>query len=219
MRHGLVPPAVRQIYPGPAGLDDRELATRYSYPDPAGGAPYWLRANMVASLDGAATVGGRSGGLSGRADQQVFALLRALADVVLVGAGTARVEGYRPVRPRHEGARWAWLRAGRTPSPPIAVVTRRLDLDLESPLLAGEGAPDEVVAARGLAVVSDEGALTAAVDEAIAANPEVAQKVRDGKVAAAGALVGAVMKATRGQANAARVRELILDRLGPESES
>jgi aspartyl-tRNA(Asn)/glutamyl-tRNA(Gln) amidotransferase subunit B len=81
-------------------------------------------------------------------------------------------------------------------------------------VLAGEGTPDEVVAARGLAIVSDEGALTAAVDEAIAAHPDVAQKVRDGKVAAAGALVGAVMKATRGQADAARARELILARLG-----
>jgi aspartyl-tRNA(Asn)/glutamyl-tRNA(Gln) amidotransferase subunit B len=81
-------------------------------------------------------------------------------------------------------------------------------------VLAGEGTPDEVVAARGLAIVSDEGALLAAVDEAVAANPEVAQKVRDGKVAAAGALVGAVMKATRGQADAARARELILARLG-----
>jgi aspartyl-tRNA(Asn)/glutamyl-tRNA(Gln) amidotransferase subunit B len=80
-------------------------------------------------------------------------------------------------------------------------------------VLAGEGTPGEVVAARGLAVVSDEGALTAAVDEAIAANPDVANKVRGGKVAAAGALVGAVMKATRGQADAARVRDLILTRL------
>ena len=80
-------------------------------------------------------------------------------------------------------------------------------------VLAGEGSPDEVVAARGLAVVTDTSVLAAAVDEAIAANPEVAQKVRDGKVAAAGALVGAVMKATRGQADAAAVRELILARL------
>ena len=79
-------------------------------------------------------------------------------------------------------------------------------------MLAGEGTPDEVVTARGLAIVSDEGALTAAVDEAIAAHPDVAQKVRDGKVAAAQALVGAVMKATRGQADAARARELILAR-------
>jgi aspartyl-tRNA(Asn)/glutamyl-tRNA(Gln) amidotransferase subunit B len=80
-------------------------------------------------------------------------------------------------------------------------------------VLAGEGTPDEVVAARGLAVVSDDSALLVAVDEAIAANPEVADVVRGGKIAAAGALVGAVMKATRGQADAARARELILARL------
>jgi aspartyl-tRNA(Asn)/glutamyl-tRNA(Gln) amidotransferase subunit B len=80
-------------------------------------------------------------------------------------------------------------------------------------VLAGEGSPDEIVAARGLAVVSDDGALTTAVDEAIARNPEIAAKIRDGKTAAAGALVGAVMKATRGQADATRVRQLILERL------
>ncbi|MDN3296011.1 Asp-tRNA(Asn)/Glu-tRNA(Gln) amidotransferase subunit GatB [Streptomyces ficellus] len=81
-------------------------------------------------------------------------------------------------------------------------------------VLAGEGDPDTVVEKRGLKVVSDEGALGAAVDEAIAANAAIADKIRGGKVAAAGALVGAVMKATRGQADAARVRELILERLG-----
>ena len=81
-------------------------------------------------------------------------------------------------------------------------------------LLAGEGTPEEIVAARGLAIVSDEGALGAAVDNAIAANPDVADKIRDGKVAAAGALIGAVMKEMRGQADANRVRELILERLG-----
>ena len=80
-------------------------------------------------------------------------------------------------------------------------------------VLAGEGDPDEVVASRGLAVVSDEGALGDAVDRAIAANPDVAAKIRDGKVAAAGALIGAVMKEMRGQADAARVRELVLSRL------
>jgi aspartyl-tRNA(Asn)/glutamyl-tRNA(Gln) amidotransferase subunit B len=82
-------------------------------------------------------------------------------------------------------------------------------------VLVGEGTPEEVVAARGLAVVSDDGALTVAVSEAIAAKPEVAQKIRDGKVAAVGALVGVVMKATRGQADATRVRQLILERLSP----
>ena len=74
-------------------------------------------------------------------------------------------------------------------------------------VLAGEGTPDEVVAARGLAVVSDDGPLLAAIDEALAAQPDVAEKIRGGKVAAAGAIVGAVMKATRGQADAARVRD------------
>ncbi|MEV6847451.1 Asp-tRNA(Asn)/Glu-tRNA(Gln) amidotransferase subunit GatB [Actinoplanes sp. NPDC051411] len=81
-------------------------------------------------------------------------------------------------------------------------------------VVEGEGDPAAVMAARGLGVVSDTGALTAAVDEAIAANPDIAAKVRDGKVAAAGALVGAVMKTTRGQADAKTVRELILARLG-----
>lgn len=81
-------------------------------------------------------------------------------------------------------------------------------------VLKGEGTPDEVVDKRGLKVVSDEGALTTAVEEAIAGNPAIADKIRGGKVAAAGALVGAVMKATRGQADAARVKELILEKLG-----
>jgi aspartyl-tRNA(Asn)/glutamyl-tRNA(Gln) amidotransferase subunit B len=83
-------------------------------------------------------------------------------------------------------------------------------------VLAGEGSPTEVMTSRGLEVVSDTGALTAAVDEAIAANPDIADKVRAGKIAAAGALVGAVMKSTRGQADAKAVRALILSRLGVE---
>jgi len=84
-------------------------------------------------------------------------------------------------------------------------------------VLAGEGRPDEVIAARGLRRVSDDGALGTAVDEAIAASPDVAQKIRAGKVAAAGALVGAVMKATRGSADAGRVRELVLEKLGVQA--
>ncbi|MFC7406223.1 Asp-tRNA(Asn)/Glu-tRNA(Gln) amidotransferase subunit GatB [Georgenia alba] len=83
-----------------------------------------------------------------------------------------------------------------------------------SGVLAGEGSPEEVVAARGLEVVSDDGALEAAVDEALAANPDVVEKIRGGKVQAAGAIVGAVMKATRGQADAAKVREILMSRVG-----
>jgi aspartyl-tRNA(Asn)/glutamyl-tRNA(Gln) amidotransferase subunit B len=89
----------------------------------------------------------------------------------------------------------------------------RLARDVIDAVLAGEGDPDQVVAARGLAVVSDEGALNAAVDEAIAASPDVAARVREGKAAAVGPLVGAVMRATGGRADAARARRLILERL------
>jgi aspartyl-tRNA(Asn)/glutamyl-tRNA(Gln) amidotransferase subunit B len=81
-------------------------------------------------------------------------------------------------------------------------------------VLAGVGGPDEVVERRGRKVVSDEGALGKAVDDAIASNAAVADKIRGGNLAAAGALIGAVMKATRGQADAKRVRELILAKLG-----
>lgn len=79
-------------------------------------------------------------------------------------------------------------------------------------VIAGEGTPQEVVDARGLAVVSDDGALIAAIDEALTAQPDVLEKIRDGKVQAAGAIIGSVMKAMKGQADAARVRELILER-------
>jgi aspartyl-tRNA(Asn)/glutamyl-tRNA(Gln) amidotransferase subunit B len=91
-------------------------------------------------------------------------------------------------------------------------LTNKLAREAVDGVLAGEGTPDEVVEQRGLKVVSDEGALVAAVDEALAAQPDVAEKIRGGKVAAAGAIVGAVMKATRGQADAKLVRELVLER-------
>jgi aspartyl-tRNA(Asn)/glutamyl-tRNA(Gln) amidotransferase subunit B len=81
-------------------------------------------------------------------------------------------------------------------------------------ILAGEGDVDAVVAGRGLAVVSDDGPLLAAIDAALAEQPDVAEKIKSGKVQAAGAIVGAVMKATRGQADAGRVRELLMERLG-----
>jgi aspartyl-tRNA(Asn)/glutamyl-tRNA(Gln) amidotransferase subunit B len=77
-------------------------------------------------------------------------------------------------------------------------------------VLAGEGEPDEVMKARGLELVRDDSLIQSAVDDALAANPDVAEKIRGGKIQAAGAIVGAVMKATKGQADAARVRELVL---------
>ncbi|MGO1051662.1 Asp-tRNA(Asn)/Glu-tRNA(Gln) amidotransferase subunit GatB [Crossiella sp. CA198] len=93
-------------------------------------------------------------------------------------------------------------------------LTNKLARQVVDGVLAGEGDPDAVVQARGLVVVSDDSALLAAIDEALAAQPDVAEKIRSGKVAAAGAVVGAVMKATKGQADAKRVRELVLERCG-----
>ncbi|HVF20023.1 MAG TPA: Asp-tRNA(Asn)/Glu-tRNA(Gln) amidotransferase subunit GatB [Mycobacteriales bacterium] len=93
-------------------------------------------------------------------------------------------------------------------------LTATLAKEVFAGVLETGGEPDAVIAAKGLRQVSDVDALGAAVDEAIAANPDVAAKIRDGKLTAVGALVGAVMKSTRGQANAAVVRTLVLERLG-----
>lgn len=91
-------------------------------------------------------------------------------------------------------------------------LTDKLARQVLEGVMAGEGSPQEVVDARGLAVVSDDGALIAAIDDALASQPDVLEKIRDGKVQAAGAVIGAVMKAMKGQADAARVRELVLER-------
>ncbi|SEB81853.1 MULTISPECIES: Asp-tRNA(Asn)/Glu-tRNA(Gln) amidotransferase subunit GatB [Microbacterium] len=91
-------------------------------------------------------------------------------------------------------------------------LTDKLARQVLEGVIAGEGTPQEVVDSRGLAVVSDDGALIAAIDDALAAQPDVLAKIKDGKVQAAGAVIGAVMKAMKGQADAARVRELVLER-------
>lgn len=131
---------MRVLLPPPGGtdqpaaeLDDRALAGLYAYP-----GPRWLRANMVTSADGAGFLEGRTAALSTPGDMRLFGLLRVLADVVLVGAGTARVEEYKPARRRPA---LEDLRAGRPPAAPIAVVSRKLDLDFATPLFT-EAPPD-----------------------------------------------------------------------------
>ena len=114
-------------------LDRPELADAYAYP-----RERWLRANFVASADGAAHLDGRSTGLSGPDDKRIFGVLRVLADVVLVGAGTARVEEYKPALRRPS---LASLREGRPETATIALVTRTLGLNLASPLFT-ETPPD-----------------------------------------------------------------------------
>ncbi|NLF06026.1 MAG: Asp-tRNA(Asn)/Glu-tRNA(Gln) amidotransferase subunit GatB [Actinomycetales bacterium] len=110
-----------------------------------------------------------------------------------------------PVTPAQVGELQALVDAGR--------INDKLARQVLEGVLAGEGSPEEVVVARGLEVVSDDGPLLAAIDEALAAQPDVAEKVRGGNLGPVGAIIGAVMKATRGQADAARVRELVLERV------
>ncbi|MEU9440292.1 pyrimidine reductase family protein [Streptomyces sp. NPDC048304] len=128
-----------------------ELADAYAYPEPAPGpARPWLRANMVSTLDGAAQHDGRSQPISSAADMRIFGTLRALADVIVVGAETVRQEGYRPARARAEfaGAREA---AGQGPAPVIAVVSASLDLDFSLPLFTSPLVPTLILTGAGAA--------------------------------------------------------------------
>ncbi len=128
---------LRLLLPRPAAVGDLEagredtimaLADLYAYPDPVP-ARGWVRANMVASVDGAATgADGRSGSVSGRADRSVFSALRGVADVVLVGAGTVRAEGYRSPSPKPAFAQRR-AAAHQSPAPALAVVSRSGQLD------------------------------------------------------------------------------------------
>jgi riboflavin biosynthesis pyrimidine reductase len=117
---------MRRLLPEPA--DEVDLEAAYALPPPG---TRNLRANMVASVDGAAQVDGRSGGLSEPADRKVFHVLRGLTDVILAGAGTVRAEHYGPAKPSKE-TRQARHNAGMPEVPPVAVVTTRLGLDLSS---------------------------------------------------------------------------------------
>ncbi|MFE7134544.1 pyrimidine reductase family protein [Streptomyces sp. NPDC057638] len=114
----------------------------------AGGPHVWLRANMVSSLDGGAHHEGRSQPISSAADMRVFGTLRGLADVVVVGAETVRMEGYRPARAREA---FAGLRAGRgqAPAAAVAVVTASLDLDFSAPLFTEPVVPTLVLTGAG----------------------------------------------------------------------
>jgi riboflavin biosynthesis pyrimidine reductase len=125
-----------------SSVDDRALEELYAYP--TGLTQPFVQVNFVASADGAATVSGRSHGLSSPADKKVFALGRDLADVVLVGAGTALAEGYRGVR-RTEVRAERRARLGLSEVPPIAVVTGRGSVPPSSPLITATAVPPIVI--------------------------------------------------------------------------
>ncbi|CAM5359228.1 pyrimidine reductase family protein [Leifsonia shinshuensis] len=123
--------AIDRVSPPPAeeGLGDERIAELYSE---GAGSP-WLRVNFVSSIDGAATRQGLSGGLSDDADHRVFDILRRLCDVVVVGAGTVRAEGYGAMRV-DEASQRARRDAGLTAHPVFAIVSASLDLDPASPI-------------------------------------------------------------------------------------
>ncbi len=114
-----------------AELSDEQLRRLYAYPQTL--PRPWLRVNFVSSIDGAVSVEGRTAGLATSADKRVFALLRGLADVIVVGAGTARAEGYGGARSTAQ-LRAARVVRGQDPVPPIAIITASARLDPNSPL-------------------------------------------------------------------------------------
>ena len=131
---------MRRLLPRPdEECHEVDLDAAYALPTPLPTIPY-VRSNFVVSVDGATEIEGRSGALGGPADLRVFRLLRWLSDVVLVGAGTARAENYGPVLvpPERRALRAA---AGLAPVPPVAVVTRSLDLDPDARLFTAEARP------------------------------------------------------------------------------
>jgi 5-amino-6-(5-phosphoribosylamino)uracil reductase len=118
---------MRRLWPDPAEVGDVAALIAAEKRPPLPHRP-WLLVNMVSSLDGAIAVDGRSGGLGGPADKEVFHALRGVADVILVGAGTVRAESYGPPRPS-EATKTARVARGQAATPRLAIVTRSLDLD------------------------------------------------------------------------------------------
>jgi riboflavin biosynthesis pyrimidine reductase len=129
-----------------------DLVEAYAIPSGTGRRPF-VRCNMISTLDGAITINGRSGLLGGPADRSVFQVLRSLADIILVGAGTARAEGYGPVT-LDEQLRARRAARGQSDVPPIAVVTGSGNLDWSAPLFTEAEARPVVVTTRA----SDAGA-------------------------------------------------------------
>ena len=153
---------MRQIYPDPADVDPLDA---YGRPGRADGRPS-VRLNMIASVDGAAYLGGRSGAMGGPADKALFATLRSLADVILVGAATMRTESYGPAL-LDDAARARRQRWGTAPVPPIAVVTRACRLDWTSSFFADAEQRPLVITASSSAT-SDRDAAAEVADVIVA---------------------------------------------------
>lgn len=134
-------PSLRRLDGGPDTASDDPLRAYLDPRRPPHDDRPYLLVNFVSTIDGSVTVDGRVGSLSSPLDKQVFRLLRAVGDAVLVGAGTARVEGYGPIRLDDLGRQ---VRAGRD-APAVAVVTRTLDLPWDRPLFQTPEIPTIVI--------------------------------------------------------------------------
>jgi riboflavin biosynthesis pyrimidine reductase len=165
---------MNRLHPGPCA----EVDTLEAYAVPATATPH-VRVNMVSSLDGAAAIEGRVGTLSGKADAALLHELRSLCDVLVVGAGTIRAEGYGPLRVSDEQQRRR-VAAGQSPVPRLAVLTRSLDLDLDARVFTEASArPLVVTTARAPAELRQEASTVADVVVAGEADVDLAGTVAE----------------------------------------
>ncbi|WP_138758191.1 dihydrofolate reductase family protein [Modestobacter altitudinis] len=163
---------MRQLFPPPdgtdgGGLDDAGLADAYRV-----SAGRHVRVNFVASLDGAISIEGRSGGLGSDGDRRVFRVLRALADAVLVGAGTAAAEGYRPIT-ADSAVGQLRARLGRPAVAPVVVVSRRASLSPDDQLVTGAVAPTVLVTCAAADTDRRAALAAAGVDVLVCGDDEV----------------------------------------------
>lgn len=167
-------------------VDRASLLEAYALPE---GAGRHVRMNFVSSLDGAVSIGGRSGGLGDEADRLAMQVMRTLADVVLVGAGTVRVEGYGGVRVGEADAAWR-LEHGRAPQPRLAVVSSALDLDPKQPFFA-KAVERPIVVTHAAAPADRRAALSAVADVLVCGDGDGdGEGVGDGEGAGEGAGAG-----------------------------
>src|SRR5581483_5877725 len=175
---GAMLPPMRELFPEVASYVDP--AARYAGDDrraARAGRP-WVLVNMITTVDGATAVEGRSGGLGGSADKRVFAAVRAVADVVLVGAGTVRAERYHAPRRRPDGS-----------APRLAIVTRSLDLDLDGPVFTADPANRPLVVTSEDADPARREDVAAVADVVVAGRELVDVDAALGAIAATGARV------------------------------
>jgi riboflavin biosynthesis pyrimidine reductase len=171
---------MRRLLPDPSELDEAGLIDAYRVPDGR-----HLRVNFIASLDGAVTVDGRSEGLGSPGDRRIFQVLRALADVVLVGHGTAAAEGYRAMTADSAVGR---LRTsiGRPPTASIVVVSKRASLDPASGLVADAVSPTILITCGSADAGRREALAAAGVTVLVCGDDEVDLPVALGRLAELG---------------------------------